>query len=428
MTIFLGLTLVLFLVSVVAGIILHRNVTRKLRLVQKQNMFLENTLIEKSEKEAWLQAIFDSSNVGIFIFSSQSMKMIFHNLIFEKLLMSKFRTVVTDDVSSFWEEEDWQLISHGIDTMLKGEENSFRKEVRIVHWDKKVSWIDLSISPVFLKNSPYDFMIGVSTDITNRKEAELKQAETENIYNLLVENFEDVIGLVDCDGNNLFFNKKGLEYHQVTIEELKNRPTSSFYDKETSERIIGTIRKAASAKQTVSEIIELTLHGEKYFVGFSAIPIIEADQKVTRVQTIGRNLNREMKAFKQLSDANEMMKRVLSIAQDVLYSIVINMVTGEMKYDYLSEKIEEITGYPVSFFTSQPLAFTNIIHPDDKKNQFENIQSIIKSEGWHEFTFRIITAENKTVLVKDVFENTRINESIYRIAGYLSIKNSNNQL
>jgi len=393
-----------------------------MKVCQHQNLLYENTLIEKSEKEAWLQAIFDSSNIGIFIFSAKTMKMIYCNLMFEKLLLSKFKTQKADDVSTFWQQEDWLLIRQGIDTIVKGKKNNFRLEVRMVHRDNHVSWIDLSISPVLIKNSTNNLMIGVSTDITNRKLAEQKHAESEKIYNILVENSEDVIGLVDCEGNNLFFNKKGLEYHQTNAEELKSRPTSSFYNEETTEKIVNTIKKAAANRLTANELLELSLHGQDYIVFFSAIPIIEADLSVSRVQTIGRNVTKEMRAVKKLGEAYERLQSIISIAPDALYSAVFNLDSGDLTYDYLSEKIENITGYPVSFFKAKPLAFTALIHPEDLKGKFGNIKTIITTESRHKFAYRIINADHQIVWVTDVFEVTRIDESNYRLAGYLSNK------
>jgi PAS domain S-box-containing protein len=381
----------------------------------------ENTLIEKSEKEAWLQAIFDSSNVGIFIFSIKTMKMIYCNLMFEKLLISKFKTLKTDDVTSFWEPEDWQQIRQGIHNIETLGETTVRLEVKIINSDHLVSWIDLSISPVVMKNPINHFMIGVSTDITSRKIAEQKQAESEKIYNLLVENSEDVIGLVDCEGNNLFFNKKGLEYHEITAEDLKDRPTSSFYDEETTTKIVNTIKKAVASKQTTNEIIELSLHGQDYNVFFSAIPIIEADQSVTRVQTIGRNITKEMNIMKQLGEVNEMLHSIISMVPATLYSAVLNLDNMEIAYDYLSDKIENITGYPVSFFKASPLAFTALIHPDDLEDKFGNITTIVTTVSRHEFMYRIINNEQKVIWVNDVFEVKQIDRVRYRLAGYLSV-------
>lgn len=393
---------------------------KSLKVCQHQNLMYETTLIEKSEKEAWLQAIFDSSNVGIFIFSVKTMKMIYCNLMFEKLLLSKFKTFKTDDVTLFWEPEDWQRIQQGVNNIETLGESTFRLEAQIVTSDRQVSWIDLSISPVIMKNSNNHFMIGVSTDITSRKIAEQKQAESEKIYNLLVENSDDVIGLVDCEGNNLFFNKKGLEYHHITAEELKYRPTSTFYNEETTSKIVNTIKKAVATRLTASELLELSLHGLDYIVYFSAIPIIEDNQSVTRVQTIGRNITKEMSTLKQLGEVNEMLHSVISMIPAALYSSVLNLDSGFNTYDYLSDKIENITGYPGSFFLSKPDAFTALIYPEDLK-QFGNIEAIITTGSRHEFNYRIINAQQRIIWVKDVFEVKQIDKVRYRLAGYLSL-------
>ncbi len=398
---------------------------RKTHELQNKNLLFENALIDKTEKQAWLQAIFDSSNVGIFIFTSHDKKMIFNNLIFEQLLLQKFRNKMAFDLPTLWEPSSWQLILKGMDAILHGEQNSFRSEMPVKIWNGQTLWVDLYLSQVDVSSTANQLFIGVTTDITDRRLAEEKQAETEKIYNMLVENSDDVIGLVDLDGNNLFFNKKGLEYHRVTAEALKTRPTSSFYNEETTRKIVNTIRKAAATRQIAKDILELQLYGDDYFVAFTAIPVIEPDQTVNMVQTVGKNLTHEIKMMKQLEKSNEMLKQVIDIAPVALYSVTIKSETIEWTYDFLSEKIEEISGYPTSYFKAEPMAFLSLIYPDDDSDQAFSPETILKQEGMHNITYRIKRADNTIVRVNDVFNVKSIQKNILKLSGYVTIINDN---
>lgn len=419
--VFVGIALVFGFISLFSSL----KWKRKARVLQNKNLLIENALIDKSEKQAWLQAIFDSSNVGIFIFSLNDNKLIFNNLIFEQLLRQKSKNPAAVDISTFWEPADWDQLQKAMRAILQGTQNSFRAEMPVKIWNDQYLWVDLYLSLIVVDSLANPLFIGVTTDITDRRLAEQKQAETEKIYNLLVENSEDVIGLVDIEGNNLFFNKKGLEYHRVTAEQLKNHPTGSFYDKETTQKIINTIKQAAATRQPVNNVLEVRLYEEDYFVDFTAIPVIETDQTISRVQTVGKNLTHEMKIMKQLEKTNEMLKEVIAIAPVALYSLTLDSETGDWSYDFLSEKIEVLSGYPISFFRSEPMAFLSLIYPDGDSNQMLNPHEILQQEGLHNISYRIKRADSAIVQVRDVFNVTHIKKNVFQLSGYVSIINEN---
>lgn len=94
-----------------------------------------------------------------------------------------------------------------------GEIKSYTVEKRYVRKNGDVVWANVTVSPVFDRDGVVDYTIGIVEDITQRKQAEARFQQQQELNRLLLENLAE--GVVACDGNGSLvqFNKVAREWH-----------------------------------------------------------------------------------------------------------------------------------------------------------------------------------------------------------------------
>ena len=355
------------------------------RVLTKQKKLLETALSKSAEKEAYLKAIFNGAKGGFFIYSIKQKKLTYVNSVFEEMYSSVDCNIFNKPITELFHAEYRELVKSGLEKILNDPLQNFRAEVQLDPCGGEEKWVDLSLSPIIRINVSVNYLIGLAIDITDRKGVEQELIESRQIYHALVDNLNDVVAIVDADGKNLFMNKRGCKYHQVSPEKIVGTSTYDFYEEHIANKIVKVVKKAINQKPIGEEIIELQLHNQRYFVGLTAVPIHENDGSVKYAQTIGRNLTQEMTKISELNELNEVLKKIMGSLQSAIYCLRYNHSDKKLHYQYLSPGIEKLYGKPVSYFKNNPFGFFEMIHPDDMNKMAPDADKIITTEGKHVF-------------------------------------------
>ncbi len=84
---------------------------------------------------------------------------------------------------------------------------------------------------------------------------------------------------------------------------------------------------------------------------------------------------------------------------------------------YLSETIEELSGYPAAdFINNRHRSFASIIHPDDRQRVAEEVQRALEQKNFYEFEYRLQTRKGEA---RWVYER---GQAIYPEAGNLKYR------
>ncbi len=102
---------------------------------------------------------------------------------------------------------------------LRESREAFRIETGALHKSGREIWIKIFFQPVFGKNGQLQFVDGIVEDITPRKQAEFRQKETEQRYQLLTDMSPTGIYLTDPDGQIIFANEQWARLSGISTEE-----------------------------------------------------------------------------------------------------------------------------------------------------------------------------------------------------------------
>src|SRR3954468_6108229 len=138
-----------------------------------------------------------------------------------------------DEFRRYVHPEDRQMVEKTI-ADARTNRKPYASEFRIVRADGAVRWMSARGTFHYGKEGDAERMLGIATDITERKQTEERLRE----YEKAVEGSEEIIGVIDRDYRYLIANRKFLNLRKMTKEQVVGHLVSEVLDKEIFESIL----------------------------------------------------------------------------------------------------------------------------------------------------------------------------------------------
>jgi PAS domain S-box-containing protein len=130
-------------------------------------------------------------------------------------------------------EEDKAIIKSNYQVINLGQ--SFSEQYRICHKDGTIRWVETKIKPTLNKENQLIRIDGVTADITERKTTEEKLNASELRFRSLIENSNDMISMIDADGNFIYVSPAVVKKFGYTQDEcMAMRTRDIFHPEEAS--------------------------------------------------------------------------------------------------------------------------------------------------------------------------------------------------
>jgi PAS domain S-box-containing protein len=97
----------------------------------------------------------------------------------------------------------------------------------------------------------------------------------------------------------------------------------------------------------------------------------------------------------------ESEKRYRELIQGV-DAIVWEAETEEWRFTFVSQRAEQILGYPVARWLEEPEFWIKSIHPDDRDQYLTHLRGCVEQQRDHEFEFRVFTAEQHLLWLRNI--------------------------
>jgi PAS domain S-box-containing protein len=145
-------------------------------------------------------------------------------------------------VASF---ELWRQVLHPDDLKIAGERiddalrerTALNSDYRVILPDGTIRWINAVGQGYYDQSGKPLRMIGVCTDITNRKRADEALKESEEKYRTIIEDIEDGYHEVDMHGNFTFFNEPVCKMLGYEREELLGMNNRQYAEEENANKV-----------------------------------------------------------------------------------------------------------------------------------------------------------------------------------------------
>ncbi len=175
------------------------------------------------------------------------------------------------------------------------------KVLAAVH-DMGLVVFDTHYSPIFDEKGKIESIIGVATDITDRRKAEL-QIRT---LGRAIEQSPSVIVITNAEGKIDFVNQKFIDFMQYTLEEVKGRPPRIFNPGHISHDIFTTMWDTLRGGNVwQGEFLNRKKDGTQFWENVTIAPITEIDGKTSNYILINEDITEKKHMLEELVEAKE---------------------------------------------------------------------------------------------------------------------------
>lgn len=335
------------------------------------------------------------------------------------------------DVAEFFREQD---------QLMMAQKEARSNEEWVDYPDGRRVLLDTLKTPFYDAGGEVIGLIGISRDITERRQAEEERARLSTI----LEATSDFVGMVDAEGQSLYVNKAGREMIGIGIDEdISSLPIAAYHP----ERILPFMLE----KALPTAVREGLWSGENVFLSRDGreIPILQVliaqkspESEVDYFATIARDITEQKQAEETLRQNEARLSDALDIANAAYWEFDVatqSFLFNDQLYALFHTDVEQEGGYrmPVEAFAGKFVypedvpyvagGFQQAIETTDPNFQFERDFQIVCADGQmrtHLVRFRVEKDEQgQTATViganQDITETKEATEKIARQAAEL---------
>ncbi len=272
--------------------------------------------------------------------------------------------------------------------------------------DGSTKWYEVRISIIRDDEGNPCKMLGVSRDISKRREAEEALRESEKRYRDLVENIEDIMYIFNDKGNLKFFNKATKKYTGYTEEELQGKNLRDLVTPESYEYIEKKFKRQLDGEDVGSfELGFVNKKGEVRFLEARERLVWEGN-RVVEVHGIGRDITERKKTEEALNKSEEKFRLAFESATNAIFwanaetGLIINC--NKAAETLLEKKKEEIIGQ-----------HQTTLHPPLEAEYYTNMfKRHIEQKGTVDDYANVLTKSGKTIPIHIVAFVASIGEDV----------------
>ncbi|HJT89918.1 MAG TPA: PAS domain S-box protein, partial [Bryobacteraceae bacterium] len=184
----------------------------------------------------------------------------------------------------------------------------YQAEARVRRGDGAWRWIASYAEPRFSASGDFLGHVGLSMDITDRKQAEDALRRSEEKFRQLAENIREVFWMRNTEPNEILYVSPGFEHvWGRSPEELYRNPLAwaMAIEPEDRDSVLSLFERQTRGEPTLAEYRIRTPRGEVKWIRDRAFPVRDAEGRVIRVAGLAEDITLYKEAEAALRDAKE---------------------------------------------------------------------------------------------------------------------------
>jgi PAS domain S-box-containing protein len=300
-------------------------------------------------------------------------------------------------------------------------------EKRYLRPDGSAVWVRNTVSRIDEPDGP-SYVLAVTQDISEQKAAEIAMRHSESRYRRIFDSAaislweEDLTGpkrVVDrLRSEGVIDIRAHLEHHPEIVHEALqavrivdvNDHTLDLFRAHDKEQLLGsleTIFTDESLKTFREELVALA-EGRDLVTGPTRVKTLNGEHRdvllAMRLPGADEDFDSVVVALVDVTERTEAERakgRFVDLVQGV-DAIVWEADATTFQFTFVSQRAEEMTGYPIERWVSEPTFWTDHIHPDDRQTAIEHCLAATRQAHDQEFEYRMLAADGRTIWLRDL--------------------------
>jgi PAS domain S-box-containing protein len=267
--------------------------------------------------------------------------------------------------------------------------------------------------PLFDSSGSVYGMCGISTDITERKEAEEALRQSEQKFRAIFDGTFGFIGLLTTEGILIEANRTALEAIDAKPADVIGQPFWQApwwsHSPQLQQQLQQAIVKAATGELVRFEAEHILANGTSIFVDFSLKPVFDRTGKVVMLIPEGRDISEQQAALQERKQAEQKIGEQAALLDLTTDAIIVRDLESQVQF--WNKGAVRIYGWQTSEIIGQDLR--SLIYKEISP-QIEIAYSTVLKTGEWQGELRKVTktgkeaiVESRWTLVKDEAGNPR---------------------
>ena len=221
-----------------------------------------------------------------------------------------------------------------------------------------------------------EYIVGTGIDITDRRKAEIRVQENEELFRKAFENANEGVCLVGIDGRFLKVNQKMAEIFGYSRAELENMTGNDVTYPEDTAISAGVIDKALSGEAEKKVFEKRYVHKNGNIIWAEVATSLIRDFHNTPAYFIShlKDISEKKIAEQALRNSEEEFRSIFELSS--IGKAQADPSTG--RFLRVNNKLCEISGYAEKELLS--MTFTDITHPDDRQRDVEIYKKVLEGK------------------------------------------------
>lgn len=250
--------------------------------------------------------------------------------------------------------EDREILQQAVERAIaQGIPYAF--DMRIVRPDGSIRYLDFRGEPVFDEHGQVVVkLIGISFDVTERKQTEEALRLWEARFRLAVENLPEAFMLYDAQRRFQFVNAKVLQLSSKTLEEFIGRRDEDVFPAEVTSAYLPLLLKAVETGKLQTGECTIPLFkcqkSEAIVFNVKYVPLLDKQGKIQQILALTHDITNSKRAEEALRQREQQFRALVENSPDL-----ISRFDRNFRLQYINPRVELEMGIPVKEWLGKTL-------------------------------------------------------------------------
>jgi len=276
--------------------------------------------------------------------------------------------------------EDWETVFSQVFESIFAE-CPREYEYRHLHPDGRWRWIFLNVTSVRDEAADCWLVTVIATDITDKKQAEIALAESELKFRSIVENANDILGIINQEGIVRYISPNIFSLVGYTPNELEGQTFEPFIHPDDLPELWQTFNQIATTQERISGVEYRVRHKNGSWRWHSNnLSVIRDSSDNLLLICLARDITEQKQAEEAFKASEAKLNAILSSAVACIQRVRV-YANRDWKYEYVSPGSELIYGYTPEEILADDYLLASRLHPQDLEAILPQIFESVFAEG-----------------------------------------------